>query len=145
MEDKQIKQYPFFQKIGAFSVNVKEPRSSLISLKYATESMQRPGASLFIYPEGEIGPFTTKPLRFKKGLGWISNRCPGADVVPIGIYITTARYDKPELFIRVGRKVVADHSFDSSTLNEIYESEMQGLLKSLCNDAHDKPANFEPI
>lgn len=145
MEDTQMMQYRLFSKIGAFSVNLKNPRSTLVSLRYAVDSMERKNASLFIYPEGKIVPFSTQKPDFKKGLGWISNQCPEADVVPIGIYILTARYSKPELFIRVGKKIAADHSLDSETLNEIFETEMQKLLHSLCRDSHKNPGLFDKL
>ncbi|MEX0649204.1 MAG: lysophospholipid acyltransferase family protein [Balneolaceae bacterium] len=144
MEDKQMKKYPFFKKLGAFSVNTDDTASALPSLRYAAESLQRSRSALYIYPEGKIMPFTTKP-DFKKGLGWISNQCPAADVVPIGIFMHTARYDKPELFIRIGKPVAADHSLDSGTLNEVFELEMGNLLRNLKKDAYHYPDRFKAI
>jgi chlorobactene lauroyltransferase len=145
MEDKQMHQHRFFSKIGAFSVNLENPRSAVKSLRYAVESMQRPNACLFIYPEGKIVPFTGSRPTFKKGLGWISNQCPDTDVVPVGICIHTARYDKPELYIRIGEPVKTDHSFDSETLNEIFEDEMGNLLSLLETDAWHHPEKFRKM
>jgi chlorobactene lauroyltransferase len=145
MEDKQMRQHTFFSKIGAFSVNLENPRSAVKSLRYAVDSLNRPNSCLFIYPEGKIVPFTINRPSFKKGLGWISNQCPHIDVVPVGIYIHTANHDKPELFIKVGKPVKADHSLDSETLNEIFEIKMGELLISLQNNAHNKLHFFNPI
>lgn len=74
MEDKQIEQYPFFNKIGAFSINRDNTRSAITSLRYAVQSMQRKQASLFIYPEGELRPISGT-LDFEGGLGWLGT-CP---------------------------------------------------------------------
>lgn len=145
MEYKQMREHPFFKKIGAFSVNPDDPRSSVRSLRYAVESINRPNSSLFIYPEGKIVPFSSEKPQFRKGLGWISNQCPEVEVVPIGIYLHTARYDKPELFICVGKAVPVDHSMDSSVLNEIFEEKMGELLKILQKEAHEFPDRFEKV
>jgi chlorobactene lauroyltransferase len=145
MEDRQMRQHRFFSKIGAFSVNLENPRSAVKSLRYAVESMERPNSCLFIYPEGKIVPFTGDRPSFKKGLGWISNQCPEVDVVPVGICIHTARHDKPELFIRIGEPVKADHSLDSETLNEIFEDEMGNLLSLLQMDAYGELGKFRRL
>lgn len=145
MEDKQMMQHSFFSKIGAFSVNLDNPRSSVRSLRYAVVSMERAQSSLFIYPEGKIVPFFSEKPSFRPGLGWISNRVPDADVVPIGIYITTATSDKPTLYIKVGKPVKADHSLDSETLNEVFETEMKDLLQQLQSDAHLGSNHFQSM
>ncbi len=145
MEDAQMKTYGFFKKIGAFSVNPDNPRSAIRSLRYAVESMNRPRSSLFIYPEGEIVPFSTKEPEFKKGLGWIASQCPDADVVPIGIYIHTAASDRPELFLKIGSKLVPDSSKDLQRLNSFFESELSELLKKLVETAHYEKSTFRKI
>lgn len=141
MEEKQMKKFGFFKKIGAFSVHSDDSRSAARSLQYALRSLERDRACLFIYPEGKIVPFSAEPSDFMKGLGWLSNRCPAADVVPVGIFQTTARSRKPELFIKIGRAVRADHSLDSDTLTIIFEKELGKLLKSLRLEAHRETQN----
>lgn len=145
MEDKQMREHSFFKKIGAFSVNLENPRSSIHSLRYAVDSMNRPNSSLFIYPEGRIVPFSSKKPSFKPGMGWIAKQCPQVDVVPIGIYIHTARHDKPELFIRIGKTVSIEHSNNAEQLNDLFEQTMGKLLKELQNDTHKTPEQFQPI
>lgn len=141
MEDKQMKKYRFFKWLGAFSVNLKDASAALPSLRYAVKSLQSPGTALYIYPEGKIEPFTTRP-EFQKGLGWISNQCPDADVVPVGICFSTAASSKPQLFIKIGKPVAADHSLDSNTLNEIFEKEMNRLLESLLDQVNANSTSF---
>jgi chlorobactene lauroyltransferase len=132
MEDKQMIRYPFFRRIGAFSVNLENNRKTIQSLKYALESMERPNASLFIYPEGRMVPFSTDKPDFRGGLAWMYKKLPEIDFVPIGIYIHTLRYDKPELHIRIG-KAVSYNGDPGSTeeLQEYLETELQKLLIEL--------------
>jgi chlorobactene lauroyltransferase len=145
MEDKQIKKHPFFKKIGAFSVNLSNQRAVIPSLRYAVSSMKRSNASLFIYPEGEIVPFSTKKPAFKKGLAWIAKKCPDTDIVPVGIYFNYALSDKPELFIRTGKAIHLDRSDDSGRLNSLFELELGELLNGLQKDAHIKNHSFEAL
>lgn len=145
MEDKQMVKHSFFSKIGAFSVNLNTPRSSVKSLRYAVKSMNRENASLFIYPEGKIVPFSTVKPKFKKGLGWLSKQCPDADIVPIGIYIHTVYSDKPELAIHIGEPAKADRSLPPDALNNIFETELASVLTSLVELVHSDPDKPERI
>jgi 1-acyl-sn-glycerol-3-phosphate acyltransferase len=145
MEDKQMRQHRFFSKIGAFSVNLSEPRAALKSLRYAVESMKRHNSSLFIYPEGKIVPFSTKMPEFQKGLGWIAGRTPGSDIVPIGIYIHTARHDKPELNLKIGPAVEFNPEHSSDDLNLQFEKNMQRILIDLQKMTHSNPGRFTAI
>lgn len=145
MEDKQMIQHKFFQKIGAFSVNLKNTKSLIISLRYAVNSMNRPKASLYIYPEGEIVPFSTDKPIFKKGLVWIADKCPDVDIVPIGIYIHSSGYDKPELFLKIGDPVRRNSSGDHPVSIEQYETELQKILISLQTESHKTDNNFQKL
>jgi len=145
MEDKQIKEHKFFQKIGAFSVNLEHTRSLITSLRYAVNSMSRPQASLFIYPEGKMVPFTADKPKFKKGLVWIAEKCPEVDIVPIGIYIHTSKYDKPELFIKIGDPVQVEKTSNKKRSIERYETKLQELLIYLQETSHSSEHTFQKI
>lgn len=143
MEDKQMEQHRFFSRIGAFSVNLSNTRAVIKSLRYAIESLKRENSSLFIFPEGEIRPFSYKQISFKSGLAWIASKSQQADIVPIGIYMHTANSDKPELFIKIGKKVDFDIDEESEKLNTLFELKMCNLLKSLQQKAHSKKNQFD--
>lgn len=128
MEDKQMRQYTFFSKIGAFSINLENPRASITSLRYAVDSMKRDQASLFIYPEGTITPVSEKKPEFKKGLSWLYQNLEDIDFVPIAIYSHTLRSSKPELFISIGNSVKHDKSLGKNRLNELFEQDLHQLI-----------------
>lgn len=132
MEDTQMKRYKFFRRLGAFSVSPNETRRSARSLRYAVESMQRNNASLFIFPEGEIVPFTANQPVFRDGLSWLCRQLPETDVIPIGIYIHTLRYNRPELHIQIGHPVdVINPIAKLSTIRDILEKNLQKQLVDL--------------
>lgn len=145
MEDKQMIEHKFFQKIGAFSVNLQNSKSLITSLRYAVNSMKRPQASLFIYPEGEIVPFSTDKPNFKKGLVWIAEKSPDVDIVPIGIYIHSANFDKPELFIKIGKPLEIQEDKTQLEIKLFLEQKLQNVLIRLVEDAHSIERLFTRI
>lgn len=142
MEDIQMVEYPFFQKIGAFSINREDKRHSLTALRYALQSFEQPHASLFIYPEGTITP-TGTPMQFKGGLAWLSGKLPQVDVVPIGIYMHTTRRDKPELHLEVGTPVEADRQLSNDEQTRRFEQALERILTSLRKKAGFDDSAFE--
>lgn len=129
MEDKQIKKYKFFPKIGAFSVNLSDSRSVLKSLRYAIKCMDRDRACLFIYPEGELTPPSNFKPTFKKGLAWLFKEMDNSiDFVPIAFYSHTFRGDKPELYINIGDSIELNSSLSKEKLTAEFENAVHQLL-----------------
>lgn len=130
MEDKQMRKYSFFKKIGAFSINRNDSRSAVTSLRYAVESFERDHSCLFIYPEGTITPAGSQ-MDFEGGLGWLANQLPEVDVVPIGIYMHTIRHEKPELHLQVGPAVDVDQSLSKNEKTALFEHKLDDVLNKL--------------
>lgn len=142
MEDKQMRQYGLFRKIGAFSINRGNPRKAITSLRYAVQSMQRERAGLFIYPEGKITPDGT-PMHFEGGLAWLHSKVPGADYVPVAIHMNTIRHDKPELFLRVGPEAQVPAGLTNEEATELFEQKLQKLLEATRATAGFEDEGFE--
>lgn len=136
MEDKQLEKYPFFKRLGVFSINLDNPRSSIRSLRYAIESLERPKSSLYMYPQGKIVPFSVDGLNFKKGIGWLCKQLPEVDVVPVGIYIHTMYDDKPKLEISVGPSVEIDYSAEADEIKQQLEEHLSQLLLRLVDNTN---------
>lgn len=130
MEDKQMRKYPFFRKIGAFAINRENSKSTIRSLRYAIESLQQTGSSLFIYPEGKITPSGSE-LKFEDGLSWLSHQLPEVDVVPIGIYMHTIRSYKPELHLHVGAPVPIKQDLSKDEQSRRFEEALEMILADL--------------
>lgn len=145
MEDKQMREHGFFKRIGAFSVSLQNPKSVIRSLRYAVESMERPNASLFIYPEGEIRPFSLAKPVFKSGLSWIVSKNSAPDVVPVAIYLTTAKSSKPTLYLQVGEPVETRSTDDISEKTLMFEKSLQTLIMDTVNEVHHSPEHFHKL
>ncbi|MEO1022324.1 MAG: lysophospholipid acyltransferase family protein [Bacteroidota bacterium] len=129
MEDKQMQEHRFFSKIGAFSINLNDPRSSIRSLRYAVESLKRPNSCLFIYPEGRINPPGTTNFSFKNGLSWIISQTPEADIVPIAIQFDFSAHSKPDLHITIGERIdITNASKDQ--FNQLLINGLQQLMNT---------------
>ena len=139
MVENQLKKYKFFRRLGVFSINLSDARSSLRSLRYAVESMKRENSALYIYPQGEIVPFSTGNLQFKKGIGWLAKQCPDADLVPVGIYIHTMRSDKPELHITAGKEVEVNRGESADTINSELEEALENILVEMVQNIQPEP------
>lgn len=130
MEDQQMQKHRFFSKIGAFSINLLDSRSTLRTLRYAVESMNRDKASLYIYPEGELTPVSEAKPEFKKGLAWLyKNIDDEIDFVPIAFYSHTFRDSKPELYINIGSPVSFKKTDSKEELTKEFETAVHELLR----------------
>src|SRR5213592_3367801 len=57
MEERQLKQYKFFRRLGAFSIVRENTKSAIKRLNYAVEILTNgKGKTLLIFPQGEIFP-----------------------------------------------------------------------------------------
>lgn len=144
MEDKQMRQYSFFSKIGAFSINLENSKASLQSLRYAVESLQRNNASLFLYPEGKITPASEQEPKFKEGLAWLYAKTDVVDFVPAATYIHTLRSSKPELYISIGEKINYDKTLSRKALTKLYQEEIHRLIKEIRDVAGFSDKGFSP-
>lgn len=138
-----MRKHTFFSKIGAFSINLENPKASIASLRYAVKSMKRNNASLFIYPEGTITPVSENKPTFKKGLSWLYQNMDRVDFVPIAIYTHTLRNSKPELYLSIGPSVDHDKSLHRNELTDILEEDLHQILSQTREVAGFTDEGFE--
>ncbi len=141
-----MKKYPFFSRIGAFSINLDDPKAALRSLRYALQSMKRNQASLFIYPEGELIPASDSKPEFKSGLAWLyQNISEKTDFVPIAFYLRSFRGSKPELYINIGSSTSFPKSLPKKELTKELELAIYNLLKETRKAADFPDKGFQKI
>lgn len=144
MEDRQMKKHPFFRRIGAFSIDLDNPKASVSSLRYAMKSLERDNACLFIYPEGKITPVSESTPEFKNGLSWLYKKTGKIDFVPIGIYMHAFRSAKPELYLSIGDSVIHDKKLNSNELTNLFELDLQQNLAQIRAAAGFSDEGFIP-
>jgi chlorobactene lauroyltransferase len=104
MEEKHLKKLRFFRRLGAFSVVRENPREALNSLKYATKLLkENSGSALWIFPQGEILPNDSRPLRFYNGLARIVLHLQNCSVISLAIRYEFLGAYKPDIFVKINK------------------------------------------
>lgn len=67
MEEKQLKRFAFFNKLGAFSVRPHDREDVEKTLDYTSELLTKPENLVFMFPQGKLLPWHQRPLIFKEG------------------------------------------------------------------------------
>ncbi len=103
MLEEQLKRYWFFQKIGAFSINPKNPKSIKTTFDYILEILNDPKNVLLFYPQGEIEDYVKRPLKVKEGLKAILNMIHSdVLILPATFKIKHGNIKKPDVLVRFG-------------------------------------------
>ena len=104
MLEEQLRRYWFFQKIGAFSINQKNPKSISETFEYMVGVVCNPQNYLVFYPQGEIEPYDKRPLTIKNGLRFLSDKIQTTvNILPVAFKIKYSNYKKPDVFVRFGK------------------------------------------
>jgi len=129
MEDKQMREFPFFSKIGAFSINRNNPKSALSSLKYGAEWLNIPNTCLFLYPEGKFS-LPSDSIQIESGVTKLMEWAPNCQLVNISMYISYQKTDKPDFFIDISSEIdLPKIGFKSDIVMEINSVMNKNLIK----------------
>ncbi len=112
MLEAQLSKYKFFAKIGAYSIEPKHRQGIVESLEYTVELLKRGTPLISIFPQGELLPWHTRPLNYKRGVEWVLREYgkPVA-ILPVAIRTEFLGEKRSEAFFLFGDIKV----FDSNT------------------------------
>lgn len=101
MLEEQLKKYPFFSLVGAFSIEKTSLTGIKESLEYCKQIVSDFSGYLIYYPQGEIQKYSYYPVKLQKGLKYI---CEGtdSDVLTISFKIVYENKKKPAVICRFG-------------------------------------------
>jgi 1-acyl-sn-glycerol-3-phosphate acyltransferase len=122
MEEKQLRKYIMFNKIGGFSVR-KNSRSALESINYSKELLSNSHNTLLMYPQGEIQSKYKSGFVFQKGVSRIlSSMNKDIQVVFLVNLIDYFSDKKPTLFMYYGEYLFerTDIEYFEKSFNEFY-------------------------
>ncbi|AXJ01191.1 1-acyl-sn-glycerol-3-phosphate acyltransferase [Cyclonatronum proteinivorum] len=143
MEWEQVDRYPFFRRIGCYSIDRKDPRSALGSLRYGIDWLNNGTArNLWLYPEGKITNPVLPDSPFESGVGWMLPQLDShVDLVPIIQHHHMMHHPKPDLFLWLGTPLKPDTL--GSNKKEITAS-LQRHITSMKLTLAEKAAPKEP-
>jgi hypothetical protein len=133
MLENQLKKYPFFSRVGAFSIDPGHPKSVMTSLEYSRTILERPVSPaplLCLFPQGVLRPNWIRPLGFAKGHEWIIKKSKKQlAILTLGIQIEFLDQQLPEVFFQFGK---VEHSDLKKSANlELLENSLTNLLDSI--------------
>lgn len=106
MLEEQLRKYPFFSKVGAFSIKPGSPKDIIESFGYAAGLMQDTSNCTVIYPQGEIEPYDKFPPGIKPGLSRLISSAPtDLKIIPLAFRITYNNEKYPFVSCRFGQAV----------------------------------------
>ncbi|EWG10948.1 lysophospholipid acyltransferase family protein [Cytobacillus firmus] len=101
MHEQGLKQFPYFKKLGAFSINSSSPKETLKTMKYA-EKLLKNGSSIWIFPQGDEFHLEKRPLHFQQGPLYLQEKLPEIPLIPVAFYYSFSHKRKPEVWISAG-------------------------------------------
>jgi 1-acyl-sn-glycerol-3-phosphate acyltransferase len=117
MLEEQLKRYWFFKKVGAFSINQKNPKSISETFHYMSDIVSSPQNYLAFYPQGEIEAYDKRPLTIKEGLKILARKLKtSANILPAAFKINYSDNKKPDVFIRFGKMISSNEIKDEYEL-----------------------------
>ena len=103
MLEEQLSKYRFFAKIGAYSIEPKHRQGIFESLEYTVKLLNQGTPLVSVFPQGQLLPWHTRPLGYKRGVEWILREYgkPVA-VLPLAIRTEFLGEKRPEVFFLFG-------------------------------------------
>lgn len=141
MDEDGLKRFPFFRKIGAFSVDRHSAKSLVSSLKYASGELGS-GKHLFMFPQGGEMHLEQRPYSFFQGAAYLHDLNPDLPVIPISFYHGFFHHQFPEWYIHVGEPLSFYNVSGRRAKTDFFEMEMErqvaGLKQLVMADKQEK-------
>lgn len=142
MHEKGLKDYPFFEKLGAFSVNRLSPKDIVEALHYSG-TLLKEGKSVGLFPQGDEFHLEKRPLSFLPGTIAIMEKNQKIPLIPIAFYYSFGHSKKQEIYIKVGDPIYY-HSLNGSSRKErnssfeqLFTKQLDSLKKNVVNEHRD--------
>jgi len=133
MLESQLKKYPFFSRVGAFSIDPQHPKSVMASLDYSRKLLNLPATPaplVCLFPQGELRPNFVRPLGLENGYNWIVSKVTKPlSIFTLGIQIEFLDQQLPEVFFQF-EKVATSEILNTVSPN-LVENSLGGLLDSI--------------
>ncbi|MDX6766657.1 MAG: lysophospholipid acyltransferase family protein [Candidatus Methylacidiphilales bacterium] len=140
MEEKQLRHYRFFTRLGAFSVDPGNSLRAAGAVFYSLKLLKRPDTMLWIFPQGKMVG-SQDPVEIRPGAGFIGQRSNQSLMIPVAFRYAFFREQRPEVLIAVG---------EPHTAAEVSEAWIQQSLQQLADELRESESSgdlsgFEPL
>lgn len=136
MEERQLIQYPFHRRLGAFGVVRENAREAARSIEYAARLLSETNRALWIFPQGATLRSDARPLKLFTGAARIIERLKTADALPVAVRYEFLDEFRPEIFVRIEppEHVTPTEGFDPKSFTRAMEDSLTGALDRVRDD-----------
>jgi len=131
MHEHGLKKYPYFKKLGAFSINRSNPKEVFTTLEYTIDLLFEE-KSVWIFPQGDEFHLEKRPLNFQSGVLYVLEKCPHIPIIPFSFYYSFGHKRKPEV------SVLAGQAFHIEDLHGKNRKEKTASLEQICTKQLDE-------
>lgn len=118
MEEKQLRHYRFFSRMGAFSVDLSGPTKAAASLRYALKLLQNKESLIWIFPQGKICP-PQEEIGVMPGTSFLAQKAGKVRLVPVAFRYEFFRENRPNALIEIGPPLHAEGVTDEKITQQI--------------------------
>ncbi len=105
MDAKNLHRLPFFARVGAFGVDLRDATDGAAAIRYAAKLLDRPGRLVWLFPQGRERPVTARPLGFLGGSAAIARVARRAVTLPVAIRYEHGPTERPNLYVAIGQAI----------------------------------------
>jgi len=146
MDIEQMKKYPFFKYLGAFSVNRNDARDAIKSIEYIVDLFRSTNKFLWIFPQGLMQPQDLRPIKFFSGAAKIAEKLCGANLIPVAIRYEFLFEQRPEVFIKIPEPDIVNNITNTKEFTGYLEKRLTDSLDELKKDViNQKVVEFKII
>ncbi|RXI97765.1 hypothetical protein DS745_15460 [Anaerobacillus alkaliphilus] len=139
MTEVGLKAYPFFRKIGGYSINKDNPKDVIRSLAY-TRRLLDLSKGIWVFPQGKEEHLEKRPLLFQPGVSRVIRQVNTVTVVPITFYYTFLHEQRPEVFISIGESLPAPR-LQAFSLQKDLTTFLEDILTEQLNNQKQEVVN----
>lgn len=134
MLEEQLKRYWFFNYLGAFSINLNNPKSIITTINYFKELAKDSNNIIVFYPQGKIEPFQTNNITFKNGIVKFTKGVENyTQLLPISFKFQYYEDKKPFILCSFGTTINNNDVFNEKNIFDIFLANLQNLEKEALN------------
>lgn len=128
MDAENLRKLPFFGWVGALPLDRSSPESSRQCLESAAVLLDRPGRSIWIFPQGRQRPAHLRPLDLRPGLRIMHAHNP-VDIVGVSIDYVFLERDRPAAIVRFSAPIPGDAVGGEALLPTVERTLLDGLAE----------------
>lgn len=126
MDAENLRRLPFFGWVGALPLDRGSPERSARCLEVSVDLLDRPGRSLWIFPQGRQRPAHLRPLDLKPGLQTMHAHNP-VDVIAVSIDYVFLECARPAALVRFSAPIPCADVLGDGLLPTVERALLDGL------------------